>query len=308
LVKERFNIRKDGEMSNYILSCCSTADLTQEHFDKRDIHYICFHFELDGKEYEDNLGRSIAFPDFYDAMANGAETRTSQINAEEFVEYFTPFLNEGKDILHLTLSSGISGVLNSANIAKTELEDKFPDRKIYIVDSLGASSGYGLLMDKLADLRDQGMGIEEVYKWVQENKLKLHHWFFSTDLSFYVKGGRISKTAGFVGSVLELCPLLNIDNLGRLIPRFKIRTKKKVIQAIANKMEEYAQDGLDYSGKCYISHSHCYEDARAVADLIEARFPRLNGKVEIYYVGTTIGSHTGPGTVALFFWGNERTE
>lgn len=232
-------------MSNYILSCCSTADLTQEHFDKRDIHYICFHFELDGKEYEDNLGRSIAFPDFYDAMANGAETRTSQINAEEFVEYFTPFLNEGKDILHLTLSSGISGVLNSANIAKTELEDKFPDRKIYIVDSLGASSGYGLLMDKLADLRDQGMSIEEVYKWVQENKLKLHHWFFSTDLSFYVKGGRISKTAGFVGSVLELCPLLNIDNLGRLIPRFKIRTKKKVIQAIANKMEEYAQDGLD---------------------------------------------------------------
>jgi len=308
LVKERFNIRKDGEMSNYILSCCSTADLTQEHFDKRDIHYICFHFELDGKEYEDNLGRSIAFPDFYDAMANGAETRTSQINAEEFVEYFTPFLKEGKDILHLTLSSGISGVLNSANIAKTELEDKFPDRKIYIVDSLGASSGYGLLMDKLADLRDQGMSIEEVYKWVQENKLKLHHWFFSTDLSFYVKGGRISKTAGFVGSVLELCPLLNIDNLGRLIPRFKIRTKKKVIQAIANKMEEYAQDGLDYSGKCYISHSHCYEDARAVADLIEARFPRLNGKVEIYYVGTTIGSHTGPGTVALFFWGNERTE
>ena len=295
-------------MSNYILSCCSTADLTQEHFDKRDIHYICFHFELDGKEYEDNLGRSIAFPDFYDAMANGAETRTSQINAEEFVEYFTPFLNEGKDILHLTLSSGISGVLNSANIAKTELEDKFPDRKIYIVDSLGASSGYGLLMDKLADLRDQGMSIEEVYKWVQENKLKLHHWFFSTDLSFYVKGGRISKTAGFVGSVLELCPLLTIDNLGRLIPRFKIRTKKKVIQAIANKMEEYAQDGLDYSGKCYISHSHCYEDARAVADLIEARFPRLNGKVEIYYVGTTIGSHTGPGTVALFFWGNERTE
>ncbi len=295
-------------MSDYILSCCSTADLTQEHFDQRDIHYVCFHFELDGKEYEDNLGRSIAFSDFYDAMANGAETRTSQINAEEFIEYFTPFLEEGKDILHVTLSSGISGVVNSANIAKEELEEKYPDRKIYVVDSLGASSGYGLFMDRLADLRDEGTGIEELYKWAQENKLKLHHWFFSTDLSFYVKGGRISKTAGFVGSVLELCPLLNMDNLGRLIPRFKIRTKKKVIQAIVNKMEEYAQDGLDYSGKCYISHSHCYEDARAVADLIEARFPRLNGKVEIYYVGTTIGSHTGPGTVALFFWGNERTE
>lgn len=295
-------------MSDYILSCCSTADLTQEHFDQRDIHYVCFHFELDGKEYEDNLGRSIAFSDFYDAMANGAETRTSQINAEEFIEYFTPFLEEGKDILHVTLSSGISGVVNSANIAKEELEEKYPDRKIYVVDSLGASSGYGLFMDRLADLRDEGTGIEELYKWAQENKLKLHHWFFSTDLSFYVKGGRISKTAGFVGSVLELCPLLNMDNLGRLIPRFKIRTKKKVIQAIVNKMEEYAQDGLDYSGKCYISHSHCPEDAKAVAELVEARFPKLNGRVEIYYVGTTIGSHTGPGTVALFFWGNERTE
>lgn len=295
-------------MSDYILSCCSTADLTQEHFDQRDIHYVCFHFELDGKEYEDNLGRSIAFSDFYNAMANGAETRTSQINAEEFIEYFTPFLEEGKDILHVTLSSGISGVVNSANIAKEELEEKYPDRKIYIVDSLGASSGYGLFMDRLADLRDEGNGIEKVYKWAQENKLKLHHWFFSTDLSFYVKGGRISKTAGFVGSVLELCPLLNMDNLGRLIPRFKIRTKKKVIQAIVNKMEEYAQDGLDYSGKCYISHSHCPEDAKAVAELVEARFPKLNGRVEIYYVGTTIGSHTGPGTVALFFWGNERTE
>lgn len=214
-------------MSDYILSCCSTADLTQEHFDQRDIHYVCFHFELDGKEYVDNLGRSIAFSDFYNAMANGAETRTSQINAEEFIEYFTPFLEEGKDILHVTLSSGISGVVNSANIAKEELEEKYPDRKIYIVDSLGASSGYGLFMDRLADLRDEGNGIEKVYKWAQENKLKLHHWFFSTDLSFYVKGGRISKTAGFVGSVLELCPLLNMDNLGRLIPRFKIRTKKR---------------------------------------------------------------------------------
>lgn len=295
-------------MSDYILSCCSTADLTQEHFDQRDIHYVCFHFELDGKEYADNLGRSIAFPDFYNAMANGAETRTSQINAEEFIEYFTPFLEEGKDILHVTLSSGISGVVNSANIAKAELEEKYPDRKIYVVDSLGASSGYGLFMDRLADLRDEGTGIEELYKWAQDNKLKLHHWFFSTDLSFYVKGGRISKTAGFVGSVLELCPLLNMDNLGRLIPRFKIRTKKKVIRAIVDKMEEYAQDGPDYSGKCYISHSHCLEDAKAVAELVEARFPKLNGRVEIYYVGTTIGSHTGPGTVALFFWGNERTE
>ena len=295
-------------MSEYILSCCSTADLTQEHFGSMDIHYICFHFELDGKQYLDDLGKSIAFHDFYQAMKNGAETRTSQINAEEFIQYFTPFLEEGKDILHLTLSSGISGVYNSAMIAREELMEKYPDRKIYIVDSLAASSGYGLLMDKLADLRDEGMDIDSLYSWAEENKLKLHHWFFSSDLTFFVKGGRISKTAGFVGSVMDICPLLNVDYQGKLIPRFKIRTKKKVIQAIANKMEEFAQNGLEYSGKCYMSQSDCPEDANAVAKLVEERFPNLNGKVEINDIGTTIGSHTGPGTVALFFWGSERKD
>lgn len=295
-------------MGDYILSCCSTADLTQEHFESRDIHYICFHFELDGKQYLDDLGKSIAFHDFYQAMANGADTRTSQINADEFIQYFTPFLKEGKDILHLTLSSGISGVYNSAMIAKEELEEKYPDRKIYIVDSLAASSGYGLLMDKLADLRDEGMDIDSLHTWAEENKLKLHHWFFSSDLTFFVKGGRISKTAGFVGSVMDICPLLNVDYQGKLIPRFKIRTKKKVIQAIANKMEEFAQDGLEYNGKCYMSQSDCLEDAKAVAKLVEEKFPGLNGKVEINDIGTTIGSHTGPGTVALFFWGSERKD
>ena len=144
----------------YILSCCSTADLSREHFESRDIHYICFHFFLDGKAYKDDLGESIPFDKFYAAMANGAETRTSQINTEEFIAYFTPFLEEGKDILHVSLSSGISGVSNSATLAAKELSEKYPERKILIVDSLGASSGYGLIMDKLADLRDEGRIID----------------------------------------------------------------------------------------------------------------------------------------------------
>ena len=292
----------------YILSCCSTADLTEEHFRQRNIHYICFHFELDGKQYNDDLGKSIAFPDFYQAMANGADTRTSQINQAEFEEYFETFLKEGKDILHLCLSSGITGVINSARMAKEELEEKYPDRKIYVVDSLAASSVFGLLMDRLADLRDGGMGLEELYHWAEDNKLKLNHWFFSSDLTFFVKGGRISKTSGFVGSMLNICPLMNVDFQGKLIPRYKIRTKKKVIHAIVDKMEELAENGLDYSGKCYISQSNCYEDARAVADLVEERFPKLDGKVQINDIGTTIGSHTGPGTVALFFWGAERKD
>ena len=293
-------------MSNYVLSCCSTADLKKEHFNKRDINYICFHYELDGKEYKDDLGESMSFVDFYRAMSEGANTKTSQINAEEYEEYFEKFLKEGKDVLHVTLSSGISGSLNSAMIAKSMLEEKYPDRKLYIVDSLNASSGFGLLVDKLADLRDAGKSIDEVYTWVEENKLNAHAWFFSTDLTFFVKGGRISKTSGFVGGILNICPLLNVDNDGKLIPRQKIRTKKKVMEAIVEQMEACAQDGNNYSGKCYISHSACLEDAKAVAEKIESRFPKLNGTVEINDVGTTIGSHTGPGTVALFFWGGNR--
>lgn len=295
-------------MSDYIISCCSTADLTKEHFEARDIKYVCFHYSLNGENYMDDLGQSMPFEEFYKKMAEGADTMTSQVNVAEYIDFFTPYLKQGKDILHVTLSSGISGTINSARNAAEILAEEYPERKIYIVDSLGASSGYGLLMDALADKRDEGLSVDEAREWLEENKLHLHHWFFSTDLSFYVKGGRISKAAGFVGTVLSICPLLNMDNLGRLIPREKIRTKKKVIKTIVDRMEQCANDGLDYSGKCYISQSSCIEDAKEVAALVEERFPKLNGKVEINYVGTTIGSHTGPGTVALFFWGSERGE
>ncbi len=295
-------------MNNYILSCCSTADLSKEHFEKREIHYICFHFMLDDITYPDDLGQSIPFPEFYQKMADGAMTKTSQVNADEFVEYFRPFLQEGKDIIHFTLSSGISGVYNSACIAKDMLSEEFPDRKIYIIDSLAASSGYGLLMDALADKRDEGLTIDELKDWATANLLNLNHWFFSGDLTFFIRGGRISKTAGTIGNMLNICPLMNVNNEGKLIVREKVRSKRKVIKAIVGKMEELARDGLNYNGKCYISQSACYEDARAVADLIESKFPNLDGKVEINNIGTVIGSHTGPGTVALFFWGQERTE
>ena len=292
---------------SYVISCCSTADLSAEHFMSRDIRYICFHYELDGVQYPDDLGQSIPFDKFYAAMANGAMTKTSQVNVDEFIAYFTPMLDAGQDILHVCLSSGISGVYNSACAARDLLSPQYPDRKILILDSLGASSGYGLFMDKLADLRDQGMDVDTLYAWAEENRLKLHHWFFSTDLTFYVRGGRVSKASGWFGTVLKICPLLNMDNEGRLVPRYKIRTKAKVIEAIVQKMEEHAQNGHDYDGKCYISMSACEEDARQVAEKVEQRFPKLNGKVLINNIGTTIGSHTGPGTVALFFWGDERT-
>ena len=295
-------------MDSFVLSCCSTADLSKEHFESRNISYICFHYNLNGKDYPDDLGQTISFKDFYQAMADGGETKTSQVSVSEYLEYFTGHLKQGSDILHLCLSSGISGSVNSARTAASLAAEKFPGRKIYIVDSLAASSGYGLLMDKLADLRDGGMGIDELRDWAEANKLRVHHWFFSTDLTFFVKGGRISKAAGVFGGLLNICPLMNVDNHGRLIPRVKVRGKKNVIEQIVQCMKEHADNGLDYSDKCYMSHSACFEDARKVADLVEQAFRKLDGKVLINDIGTTIGSHTGPGTVALFFWGDERRD
>ena len=295
-------------MSHFILCCSSTADLSQQEFDARDIRYIYFHYSIDGQQMNDDLGKSMPFDQFYERMLHGAETSTSQINAGEYEAFWETFLKDGKDVLHVTLSSGISGSYNSAIIARDMLKDKYPDRVIRVVDGLGASSGYGLLMDKLADLRDEGMSINEVADWAEAHRLEVQHWFFSTDLTFYIKGGRISKTAGFVGTLMKICPLLNVDHNGKLVARAKVRSKHKVIKEIVNRMVDNADGGLDYSGKCFLSHSYCLEDAQAVAELIKASFTKLSGEPVIHDIGTTIGSHTGPGTVALFFWGKKRED
>lgn len=295
-------------MSDYVLSCCSTADLTQEQFDEFDINYVCFHFELDGKEYPDDLGNSMKFKNFYDAMENGAMTKTSQVNVEEYVNYFKGFLDKGLDIIHLTLSSGISGTYNSAMIAKQDLEEEYPDRKIYIIDSLAASGGYGLLMKMLSDKKKEGMSIDDLYNWTEENKLYMNHWVLVTDLTYLIRGGRVSKTSGTVGKMLNICPIIDVNVEGKLINRAKIRTKNKAKLEIVNKMLELAEDGADYSKECYITQAESYEDARSIADMIEEKFPKLKGKVVINYIGTTIGAHTGPGTTAVFFWGKKRVD
>lgn len=293
-------------MEKFILSCCSTADLSKERFEKRGIRYICFHFLLDGKEYVDDLGQTMPNEELFARMAAGADTKTSQVTVEDYVQYFDSLLKEGNDVLHIAFSSGLSGSYGSACIAQKMMQERYPERKLYVVDSLAASSGYGLIMETLADLRDGGMGIEELRDWIEQKKLYMHHWFFSTDLTFYVRGGRVSKVTGFIGSILNICPLLNMDKDGKLKPREKVRTKKKVMERIVQKMTEHAENGLNYSGKCFICESACMEDAKVVAAHIEQLFPKLNGKVEIFPIGATIGSHTGPGTIAVFFWGDKR--
>jgi DegV family protein with EDD domain len=293
---------------NYVLTCCSTADMPADYFKKRNIPYVCFHYFLDGKEYPDDLGQTIPFEEFYRRIAAGAMPTTSQVNVGQYIDFFGPFLKEGKDILHISFSSGLSGEYHSAMLAREELLSRYPDRKVVIVDSRGASSGYGLLLDMAADMRDQGVKLEEVDDWLEENKLNIHHWFFSTDLTHYKRGGRISATSAMVGSLLNICPLLNMNEAGKLIPRRKIRGKKHVIEEIAHMMEVHARYGINYSGKCFISHSTCYDDARKVADLVGKKFPLLKGPVMINSVGTVIGAHTGPGTVALFFLGDRRED
>lgn len=293
-------------MSEYKITCCSTADMPASYFEERKIPYVCFQYRMDGVEYPDDLGKTMPFAEFYDRISKGAEPTTAQVNAQQYMDFFEPILKEGKDILHFTLSGGISGSVNSANIAKTQMEEKYPERKIIVIDSLAASSGFGMLVDAALDKQEEGLSLEENAAWAEENKNKLHHWFFSTDLTSFIRGGRISKVSGFVGQALNICPLMNVNSEGKLIPRNKYRGKKQVIREMVKRMEQHAQGGLSYSGKCFMSCSACEEDARKVADMIEEKFPNLNGKVRINSIGTVIGAHTGPGTVALFFWGDER--
>lgn len=293
-------------MADYVLTCCSTADLPLEHLTSRNIPFVSFHYIMDGEEYPDDLGQTMSFETFYARIAGGAMPTTSQVNVGQYMAFFEPFLKDGRDILHITLSSGLSGAYHSALIAREQLLALYPDRHIRIVDSLGASSGYGLLTDMAADLRDNGATLEEAGDWLEANKLRVHHWFFSTDLTHYRRGGRISAASALVGGLLNICPLMNMDDAGKLIPRSKIRGKRQAMKEIVRVMEEHAEGGADYDGKCMLSHSACFEDARKVADLIEERFPALRGRVMINNVGAVIGAHTGPGTVALFFVGDKR--
>ena len=295
-------------MAKFELTCCSTADMYREYFEERKIPFACFHFTMDSKEYPDDMGISMPIDEFYERISAGAQPTTSQVSTGDYIDLFTPILEAGKDIVHLTLSSGISGTYSSCAAAAEILRESHPDRKLIVIDSLAASSGYGLLVDYAADLRDSGLDAEEAAEKIEAVKLKVNHWVFSTDLTSYYRGGRISKTSAVVGGLLNICPIIHVNHEGKLIVVGKCRGKKKAIDEMLKRMESLADGGTNYSGKCYISNSACGDDARKLASLIEERFPSLNGNVLINNIGTVIGSHTGPGTVALFFWGEERKD
>ncbi|MBQ1819971.1 MAG: DegV family protein [Clostridia bacterium] len=293
-------------MHDYILSCCSAADVTQEKLDAMDVRLICNDFSMDGVPYKDDLGKTMTYKEFYDRIRAGEKGVTSQINPSDYIDYFTKLLETGRDVLHVTLSSGLSGTYQSALTAAEILKERFPDRKLLIVDSLGASSGYGLQMETLARMRDEGKTIDELYDWSIKNRLRIQHLFCSTTLTYYVRGGRISPAAGKIGNLLGICPVMRMDHPGHLAIHNRVRTKKRALKALVDQMAELADGGENYSGRCFISHSDCEEDALVVKQMIEERFKNIDGEIEVYMIGMTIGCHSGPGTVAVYFFGEER--
>lgn len=296
-------------MADYKITCCSTADLTADHLKKIVAGCGKYHYIIDGKDFADDLFVSVTPEEFYGKIDGGAMPTTSQVTPEELCELFDPILASGYDLLHIEFSSGLSGGWQSALAAQEEMSKKYPDRKVYIVDSLAASSGYGLLVDRVARLKAEGMGIDELKEWTEQNKLRVKHLFFATNLAHFKRGGRISGPAAAIGSLLNICPVMDVNDQGKLVVRRKAIGRKKAVKDLFSTMCADAEGGLAYSGKCYISHSMMQAEANQLKDMVEAAFPSLDGKVEIYSIGTVIGSHTGPGTVALFFFGKgERTQ
>lgn len=293
-------------MEDYILSCSSTADMTNGYYSSRDIHHIDSTYSIDGQTYDESMGESVPLSDFYEKMRSGINPTTSQIDMADYKEYFKKFLEDGKDVLHICLSSSISESYLTATAAAEELKGEYPERQLHVVDSLSASAGMGLLIDILADKRDEGMPIDKLKLYAENSKKYINHWFFSTDLTTYLKEESLTNFTYKIGKTLNFCPLMCVDGDGKLVVIEKVKTKKKTMEAIVSRMEVQAVDGKRYTGKCFISHADSEKEATKLASMLEARFPNLKGNVEVKEIGHIIGAHTGPGTVAVFFIGDKR--
>ena len=294
---------------DYFLSCCSTTDMTEEWFTQRNVKYICSHYQInDGEMLPDDLGKSTPFPDFYQAIRDGAMTSTSQISPGEYEEYFDSLLSQGMDVIHISLSTGLTTTCQSAMLGAEPLKEKYPDRKLVIIDSLNATCGYGLLVEAAADLRDKGMEFDELCAWVTENRNNINVWACTNDLKYLIRGGRVSKLSGTIGQLLNVCPIIHIAPDGSLKTGAKIRTFKKALKHLEETMEGLTNEGTEYSGKVFIGHADNMEGAQMLSAMIEEKFKKLAEKPRINYIGTTIGSHTGPGLVAFAFLGKKREE
>jgi DegV family protein with EDD domain len=290
----------------FILSCCSTVDLPYDYMESRQIPVLSYTYMVDGVEHEDDMGRDPqSRPRFYAMLAQGKLPQTSQINVARYMEFFESLLQKG-DVLHLAFTSGQSASVNNAYAAAEELRRKYPGRKLIVVDTLCSSSGYGLIVDMVADLRDRGATIEEAERWTLENRNKVHHQFFSSNMTQFHRTGRVSGAAAAVASILNICPLMRLDAAGAIKAYDKVRGKKKAIAATVDAVAAHAQGGIDYDQRLWVCHSECPEDANAMIAALEERFPKERGRIQLCNIGPVIGSHAGTGTVAVFFMGDER--
>ena len=290
-------------MGEYVILTDSSADLTAELVAELGVEVIPLSFTMEDKTYynfPDN--RDIDPADFYARLRGGAMATTAAVNVADYTEAMEPILKEGKDVLVLAFSSGLSATCHSAQIAAGELMEQYPDRKVYVVDTLCASLGQGLLVWYAANLKKQGKTMEEVRDWTEEHKLNLCHWFTVDDLHFLKRGGRISAATAVLGTMLSIKPVMHVDNEGHLIKVGTARGRNASLKALVDHMEETVLDLKDQV--IFISHGDCLADAQKVADDVKSRFGVET--VIINYVGPVIGAHSGPGTVALFFLGSKR--
>ncbi len=287
-------------MSNFTIITSSTSDLPKEYLEKHDITTIKYTFTLDGKDYKDG---DMDYKKFFDLERNGHMPRTSQLTPAEAIDVFDGFLSQGKDILYIAFSSGLSGSCGNVNLVAGDMREKYPERQIFVVDSLCASLGLGLLVDYAVKMRDDGKSIGDIVKWLEANKLNLNHWFTVDSLDHLRRGGRLSGGAAFVGNLLQIKPVLNVDHEGHLIPREKMKGRKKALRFLVDKMEELVvnPDGQ----QIFISHGDDEEAVEKVKEMILEKFPGVGGFMT-NNIGSVIGAHAGPGTVALFFMGKSR--
>ena len=288
------------------LSCESTVDLPYAYVRGRNMEVLFYSYTVNGVDYPDDMGRDPqALPRFYGFLDAGELPTTSQINFQQYMEFLEPLAEKG-DVLHIVFGSGMTASIENARAAARELSEKYPERIIRVVDSLCSSSGYGLLVDQAADLRDAGKSLEEIEEWILRNRNTVHHQFFSTDLKFFKRSGRVSGSAAMVGAILNICPIMRLDDKGKIIAYGKVRGKKNAIKTTVDTMEKHAQGGKDYAGKCFICHSNCLESALETKKAVAERFPNIQGEIRVCDIGTIIAAHSGPGTVAVFFFGDER--
>ncbi len=288
-------------MADYVITTDSTVDLGEERMKELGVRFTTLSYFYEGGSYPDDMRDASALK-IYGAMRGGNVVTTSQANPEQFVALWSEFLNAGLDILYIGFSSGLSGTVNSAQLAKNQLEAQFPERKMYIVDSLCASGGEGMLLQHALMKKEQGATLEECYAFVEGLKLRVNHWYTVSELSYLKRGGRVSAAAALFADILGIKPVMNMDDTGHLIPREKVKGRRAAIKHMFLHLTELVD--VAENPFFHITHADCMEDAQTLRQMLLERFPHI--PVHISMVGAVIGSHCGPGTLALFFIGKPR--